>query len=164
MKQCALPECKKPFTIGYGSCCKRSHHNRYAGLIRHNLIQDVQRKSYAGIKETFVGPPAPTRIKYKQEYVPTIQLSSDQQEIRRLRTRTRHKRIRHVTPIWANKENIKEIYKQAVSLTESTGIRHEVDHIIPLTNKLVCGLHNEFNLQILPMSENRSKNNKFSVE
>ena len=76
----------------------------------------------------------------------------------------KQKRTKFATPDWANKEKIKEIYKQAVKLTESTGIRYEVDHIIPLTNKLVCGLHNEFNLQILPMSENRLKNNKFSTE
>lgn len=71
-------------------------------------------------------------------------------------------RTKIATPIWANKDKIKDIYKAARKLTESTGIPHEVDHIIPLSNKLVCGLHVENNLQILPKDENRKKYNKFT--
>lgn len=164
MNYCALPECRQPYNIGYGSCCKRSHHNRYAGLIRHNLVKDIKRKSYAGVKESFIGPPTPKRIKYKQEYIPTKHLSTEQQAARRIRVRTRHMRVRHVTPVWANQAKIKEIYKKAVELTESTGVMHEVDHIVPISHKLVCGLHNEFNLQVLTKTENREKRNKFLVE
>lgn len=38
-----------------------------------------------------------------------------------------------------------------------------VDHIIPLKHDLVCGLHVVANLQIIPGSENLSKNNRFVV-
>lgn len=63
-------------------------------------------------------------------------------------------------PKWANVEKIKEIYKQARTMTESTGIVHHVDHIIPLQSDIVSGLHVEANLQILYGKANQSKGNR----
>jgi 5-methylcytosine-specific restriction endonuclease McrA len=62
---------------------------------------------------------------------------------------------------WGNGFFIKEIYALAKSREKATGIKWEVDHIIPLQHKLVCGLHNEFNLQVIPQSINRIKHNKW---
>ena len=66
-------------------------------------------------------------------------------------------------PPWADKNKILEFYKEARKLTLETGIKYEVDHIIPSNHSLVCGLHNEFNLQILTESENCKKSNKFEI-
>ena len=58
-------------------------------------------------------------------------------------------------PKWANLDVISEIYKQS----REEGLT--VDHIVPLNNKRVCGLHCEHNLQLLTAEENRRKGNKF---
>ena len=58
------------------------------------------------------------------------------------------------------KEQMILLYDQARHLTKTTGIKHTVDHIIPICNKKVCGLHVLQNLQILTQSENSSKGNK----
>ena len=65
------------------------------------------------------------------------------------------------TPSWANREAIEEIYRQALAIEREKGERMHVDHIVPLQHPLVCGLHCEANLQILPGDENESKRNNW---
>ena len=67
------------------------------------------------------------------------------------------------TPKWANLKQIEGTYKLAQYLTEEHGRQIHVDHIVPLQNPLVCGLHVEDNLQLLYADENLSKSNKFEV-
>lgn len=68
---------------------------------------------------------------------------------------------RSAMPLWANKKAIKGIYEQAKKLS-SDGSNYHVDHVIPLKNPLVCGLHVESNLTIIPAEENLKKSNKFT--
>lgn len=65
---------------------------------------------------------------------------------------------------WANDEAIKAIYKLAKSMSESTGIPHEVDHIIPIRGRVVCGLHVENNLQVIKKVDNMRKGNRWRHE
>lgn len=70
------------------------------------------------------------------------------------------------TPKWLTKEHkqqIQEIYIESARLTKETGIRHAVDHLVPLQGRTVCGLHVPWNLQILTFSENSKKSNKLLI-
>ena len=69
------------------------------------------------------------------------------------------KRLVISTPSWANNFYIEQAYDIAEIRTKLTGFRWEVDHIVPLQGKNVCGLHVETNLQVIPMVENRRKSN-----
>ena len=73
------------------------------------------------------------------------------------------RRAREASPRWLTQEqkkHIADIYMQARALTKRTGVKHVVDHIIPLRSNEVCGLHVPWNLQILTHIENSIKGNK----
>lgn len=66
----------------------------------------------------------------------------------------------NATPSWANEFFISEAYHIAKVRSKATGIKWHVDHIVPLRSKLVCGLHVEHNLQVIPAKLNESKGNR----
>lgn len=67
------------------------------------------------------------------------------------------------TPPWADISAIRAIYREAARLTKATGEPHHVDHVVPLISPVVCGLHTQSNLQVLPASINLSKGNRLSA-
>ncbi len=73
----------------------------------------------------------------------------------------RRAQVKKACPAWAQPEAIASFYVSADALNMLTGEWHEVDHIVPLLSKKVCGLHVENNLQILSKFGNRSKGNRF---
>lgn len=64
-------------------------------------------------------------------------------------------RVRKATPKWENQSEINKYYIKARDL----GM--EVDHIVPITSDIVCGLHCVANFQMLTREENASKGNRF---
>lgn len=76
-----------------------------------------------------------------------------------LRSRYYRRKVALATPPWASRSAIRQVYREAKALTKATGVLHSVDHIIPLRGELVWGLHVEYNLRVVPHTENMRKGN-----
>lgn len=73
----------------------------------------------------------------------------------------------NATPQWTNEDDVfflNEIYAASKLKTESTGIQHHVDHIVPLKGNTFCGLHVWWNLQVITATENLMKHNSLTGE
>jgi hypothetical protein len=68
------------------------------------------------------------------------------------------------SPKWLTDEQMRQIeyiYLEAKMLEVETGIKHHVDHIIPLQGKNVSGLHVPENLRVISAEENLRKCNRY---
>lgn len=73
----------------------------------------------------------------------------------------RARKVQQARPKWLTEFDelfLTELYDIAVR----RGLH--VDHIIPISNPIVCGLHVPWNLQLLSPKENQKKNNKFNPD
>lgn len=67
------------------------------------------------------------------------------------------------TPKWLTEAQINEmksLYCKAREKSLIEGKQYDIDHIVPLKSKKVCGLHVPWNLRILEHNENQKKSNK----
>ncbi len=65
-------------------------------------------------------------------------------------------------PKWltpSHHQEMRDIYAKSREISKDSGIKHEVDHIVPLLAEKACGLHVPWNLQIIPAYKNRLKSN-----
>jgi len=79
----------------------------------------------------------------------------------------RRARLRNATPPWITlqmREDIKSLHAQAELLELQAGIQFDVDHIVQLDGKTVCGLHVPWNLRLLKHSDNISRPKHFVDE
>ena len=59
---------------------------------------------------------------------------------------------------WADVEAVAAIYQES-ERRRAAGELVNVDHIVPISHPYVCGLHNEFNLEIITEAANAVKSN-----
>ena len=84
-------------------------------------------------------------------------------ELYKALTSVRKRRHRNATPKWLGSQDkvaMRNLYLKAQELTKLTGVRYVVDHIVPLINPEVCGLHVPWNLRVMTQEENLKKSNK----
>ena len=64
----------------------------------------------------------------------------------------------------ADKQAMKRMKLEAQIRTMDSGVKHEVDHVIPLIHPKVSGLSTKHNLQVLTKTANRRKGARFNQE
>lgn len=79
------------------------------------------------------------------------------------RTRRQHEKLSRVATPQGVTE-IRRMYLEAQLLTIDSGVKHEVDHIIPLIHEKVSGLSVPANCQILTKAQNRQKASRFNQD
>lgn len=62
-------------------------------------------------------------------------------------------------PPWVCRAELRAFEHEARWKTQSTGIKHVVDHVVPVTHPLVCGLTVPWNLQVITYAANAKKSN-----
>ena len=123
--------------------------------------QKAKREYYDRNKEAVIARanarPVEERTKHREKY------KAQNPELYKALTSVRKRRHKNATPSWITAEQklvMRELYIQAMQLTKITGERYVVDHIIPLINPTVCGLHVPWNLRVITQTENLKKSNK----
>lgn len=117
---------------GLQTLCKLCYKEDYRG---NKVKRSKQQKEWKALNKH--------RLNFYQSFRRTLQLNA--------------------TPKWLSESQKAEIeykYWLAKDLTAISGESYEVDHVIPLVNKVVSGLHVPWNLQVLPADLNREKSNK----
>ncbi len=74
---------------------------------------------------------------------------------------------RRAVPGWFNEFDelvIQEAHRLCRVRKIATAVNWEIDHIVPISGKNVCGLHVAENVRVITASENRRKSNKYFSE
>ena len=123
--------------------------------------QKAKREYYERNREAVIASaqarPDEEKNKYKKRH------KEQNQDYYRSLVSMRRRRFRLATPKWLTAEHKMEIrlkYRLAIELSRRTGIRHAVDHIVPIQGEEVCGLHVPWNLGVITQEENLKKSNK----
>jgi len=153
---------------GYSAKYREENYDRY--LERCRELRDLNRDYLnAQSRERNKIPKVKARLKIAhQKYMSNPEKAKRKKETSRVWSAINKDKIcyyasqrrfmkKQATPIWADEGIILDFYKEA----QHHGM--EVDHIIPLKHPLVCGLHVEWNLQLLTRSDNAKKHNYFEI-
>lgn len=98
----------------------------------------------------------------KKDYINNLRKVSDSKRKTEVLEKARFRDLKKKNAtIGRFKEELIIIYKNCKIVSQNTKVNHQVDHIIPIKHKDICGLHVPWNLQILTASDNARKCNNF---
>jgi hypothetical protein len=167
---CTVPGCSLPINhVGF----KLKMCNRHALRMKRNGTTERMRQDHSG--KTPEQRKELRRLLARKEYERNSESYKKRAAIWRSKNpakavmagRKRQLALTRATPLWLTEAQWAEmnaIYDRAWSLVRSTGVKHEVDHIIPLRHKRASGLHIAMNLAIIPKTDNRRKSNDANLD
>lgn len=142
--------------------------NRNAYLRERNKRPDVQQKR----KEHKNRPEVKQRARELEKIgVRAEKIKKSRKEYRQKNkakllsdTRCRQLRLRQGNLSQLFKKDLDEIYRTRDRVSTETGVAHHADHMIPLNNPIVCGLHVPWNMRVITAEENLRKGNKLDLD
>jgi len=96
----------------------------------------------------------------EKERARNVEYKSKNRDKQRANQALRRATLLRAKPSWLTREHRKQIgaiYKEAFRLSAETGVAYQVDHIVPLRGKVVCGLHVPWNLRVITAYENQTR-------
>ena len=154
--------CKKAKELGMsqyftGKPCKHGHvSHRFVGSqmcsVCHNKISDTSRKNNWDNYLATSRKQKASRARYYEN------------NKHKWAEHSANRRARKLAATFGNQElnelAMAEAHELAKERTEMTGVKHHVDHIVPLRGNTVCGFHSWNNIKVIPWYENLTKGNK----
>ena len=142
--------------------CRRGYTSKYYATNREKILErtskynkenpEVVSKAQARYNKTDAG---------KKK---TAEWKDNNRDLIRMYWQKRYAAKKNAYPSWMGEDErffLKEIYELCELRNRVTGVKWEVDHVVPLQGKAVCGLHVPWNLQVITAKENRAKGNRF---
>jgi hypothetical protein len=143
--------------------CRKCLIEKNNSKFRYKTVLELTEYQRWTCKDCWTGKPfrkAVLKRKSSRKKESALEYFAQKRSQRNANSSLRRAREHQATPLWCDLEEIKRIYQKATQLSKGEDVYH-VDHIVPLTSDVVCGLHVPCNLQILKSIENLQKHNKF---
>ncbi len=156
----------KTYSSGFSSECKECRNLAHREWYNSNKSTVLEKqKVYEATNKEIIAKRKKLYIENNQERIYSNNKIWKRNNLSKNASYTAKRRasLKFCTPKWLTEEQKSEIlkfYNLSYLLTESTGVKHHVDHIEPINGENFTGLHVPWNLQVIPHYENESKGNK----
>jgi hypothetical protein len=125
-----------------------------------DILIEKKRKQYEENREIVLAQQEVYRSKNREKVSASIKASKEKNPAKYLTLAVKRRRLTaQAIPTWYDEGEENKFHFKRMELTTTTGIEHEVDHIVPINSPYVCGLHWHGNMQVITKLENRTKGN-----